>query len=242
LGFGRTAHNPFVKNIRMDLVVQDLNSEAIVQDLVTSASARPYRYALLGALSCTQSMNEFLPPGMADSMPRTVEQIEAENVELDAQEFRERVGRHAEYLPGAPQGNYTRDFLAKLGPANGQGYETKRMARLRYIVEGRGLDVPVAEWSTIFEPGTHHFSVRELGLVEAKLWRAWLSRDGAEDAELRKMSDARFEQLPREREDFRGLFRGLDREPKLPGVDSDALCQRLVEASVHELTGRTSSN
>lgn len=53
----------------MDELVQDLNSEAIIQTIVSSEKAKPFKYAILGVLSCQNDVNAFLPPAMVASMP-----------------------------------------------------------------------------------------------------------------------------------------------------------------------------
>ncbi|HEX4922795.1 MAG TPA: hypothetical protein VFV50_01875, partial [Bdellovibrionales bacterium] len=126
MSWGRHSTNLRIKPIKMDVVVQDLNSEAIVRQIASSEKAKPYKYAILGALSCQNAVDDFLPPKMVASQPRTFDAVLKETVEYDYLELQERIKRHMQNLPGAPQGNYAQDFLENQYGKIGASTETKR--------------------------------------------------------------------------------------------------------------------
>jgi ankyrin repeat protein len=221
LRLGRQEFSASIKNIVMDAVVQDMASDVLARRLAEEPKLRPYRYALLGALSCKTPMESFLP----GPPPRAFEDLLAETKRLDVEELTKRVERHRANLPGAPEGDYALGFVAGR-QKTGQSYETDRVARLRTIVETAGSSIA---WAST-QKEKQYYVVAGVAPLEAKLWKRVL---GPDDAAIARIYEDRLAKMPVNLVEWRGFFRGGDGE-SVPG-DDGGLCEQLRTASMSAL-------
>ncbi len=171
---------------KMDGVVHAINAPRIAAEIGSEPRLRPYRYAILGALSCGDKAEDYLPAGHALPSGRPRSDIEAQlKSEADAhsaaiETFQDSV------LPGGFQGRYNLETRngATLGlnpDVYRRQFEQVRAANLMFLIEGVLGQGAMSEWSMVFAPRRNHvFS--NLGSVEAFAWRRLL--DPVTDADL----------------------------------------------------------
>ncbi len=223
------------KQYQMDFFVSDLMGDVITEQIASNAKLHPFRYAIMGALSCTRPIEDFLPPALNAAMPRTAASILQETRDLDVQEFEQRIARHARGLPGAPEGSYALEFLQEpRDQRTGQSFNVQRVAKLRYVIEGLGESM---DWSTTLERSTRHYVLGGVKQLEAKLFSRVLSSAATDPRErlLRRLYDQRLSELPVSWPDWDGLFRSNDVRPFVHR-DAEAVCDSLVELSLSSLS------
>jgi ankyrin repeat protein len=216
------------ENLRADTEFQDLNSERILNDIASNGLLWPYRYAILGAFSCNDPIEDYIPDSMHSMFPQSFATLLQDTQAKDFQEFTGRVQRQlADLGIDYPQGAYSQDFLQGL-QTTGQSYQNDRVSRLRYILENLKQSM---DWSMIFSPGDDTYVLPEMYRVEIKLWRRLLS-DSREDADALAMFEQQSGTLSAfESSITNGLFRGNDYDPTVPGIDNSQICAELLDLS-----------
>jgi ankyrin repeat protein len=181
-------------NVKFDSLIMALMGEKVARALRDQPALHRYRYALLGALSCREPVESFLPPGVQAALPRKPAELAQESTALALEEYRIREDFFASALGSRPVGRYNMEYLnvpGDDGPFTGGAFDIDRVAALRYLVEGvlgAGKD-PMRGWFNTFL-GDEATSARRptfyvtpfLTPVEAAAWKELL--DPAADAEL----------------------------------------------------------
>jgi hypothetical protein len=225
------------KTIRADTIVEDMNSEVIADELARNPKLQPYKYAILGALSCTDPIEGYLPDVVNAKMPRKFADILKETQALDLEEFGARIDRQKEILPGAPEGSYAIGFQNGIFKT-GQSYNNDVISRLRYFVEGQGIPMHWSPSFNLIDDGKVRESYVLFGFwqVEVKAWSRLLSDSDPSEREVKQLYAERYANLPMNVQSIIGMFRGPDYQPQLPGIDNSKVCGKLNELSLQRLT------
>ncbi|MGE3973709.1 MAG: ankyrin repeat domain-containing protein [Bdellovibrionales bacterium] len=190
--FGKQAFI-FGQNIKMDFFTENLMTESITRKLSTNVTLRPFRYAALAALSCSEmSIEEFIPEERRSRFLLPYQYLMADTIKKSSEELANRMQLLEAFTPGAPQGRYV--LQGKFGITNyydqaGRNFDIQRTVQLRYVVENNMVDM--SDWFTPFnfnKPSyVPNFSNRGL---ENYVWTELL--DPQMDASLyKKFLDAR---------------------------------------------------
>jgi len=216
-------------NLKMDSVVDTMMGYKLAAEL-KAEPLRPYRYAILGALTCEEPVAGFMPTGRTLPHMRTLEAIvydvEARAAAQQSSKFRFQ----ASAIDGGFVGRYAVESLLSGSPYGleivGDNYEIKRIANLRYLLEGLLGDGAIAHWGTQFGIG-NNYVFASLSHVEAQAWKELL--DPAADRAIYRVYEDQARRLAGSARVFNWIYRG--------GVDSVAkpLCDQLRAASLREL-------
>lgn len=224
---------------RFDFAVDNLMARKQISDLANEPGLRPWRFALLGAVNCSDPVEGYIPADVAAArLPRSVANIKDELARLGAQEITRRIARQRVVLPGAPEGGYAEEYTNTPWPA-GQNFDWDRVARLRYLLQAHSIP---AKWSSIHEPAGVDSSIwRFMPWTEAGLWKRLLDSTNAVDRPIRARFETRYAATSYFA-DFKPqpLFRtsggmGLPVE----GSGAEVVCAELKQASLNALSGPT---
>lgn len=201
-------------NGKVDELLTGLMSQKIAKDL-KNPKLNNYRYALLGVLSCSNPIEDFIPKKVQESFLLKLNYLEKDTIKKSANEMSNRIKLLEEIIPGGPKTRYVvqaklfNDKDKSLNRA-GRSRDIKRTSRLRYIIEN--LDVSMRSWFTPFNRGIESYMIPSWNGVEAEAWKGLL--DESEDSKLYKTFQERranFEFL----ESFNPFFYKTENESKV---------------------------
>ena len=145
---------------------------------------KKFKYAILGALSCQDSVENFLPPEVLKNEIRKYPDYERETREVLHEETMERINRIKAGIPGAPQGEYISMTYSSPDPLTTDVQDVTRTARLRYLYQFTGVDV---DWSNTFSPkldGRYRYVFHDLINYEVAFWRDLLTQNDSTEGGL----------------------------------------------------------
>jgi ankyrin repeat protein len=173
-------------NSKMDEIVTGLMSQKVSKDFQNPKLTK-YRYAILGALSCSDSIDEFIPKKIREAYNLSLNYLKKDTKVRSANEMKNRIRLLEEIIPGGPQTRYV--IQAKLFSDKPQGEnragrnrDILRTARIRYIVENLGLSMK--SWFTPFNRGLPSYMMPTWNGIEVEAWKFLL--DVKTDSELYK--------------------------------------------------------
>lgn len=173
-------------NIPLDFLVASLQGERISAELAASPQLRPFRYAILGALSCTDPVESFVPASVQATLPKTAATVAQEVEALGVQEAERRFTRQRTVRPGPLVGRYNVEAAdPALQPFTGIfGFDDDptRAIALRYLVEGVLGDGATASWYSPFNDNQPSYVSPDHSDIEIHAWQDLL--DPAADADL----------------------------------------------------------
>jgi len=121
-------------------LITDLFAKRISADLTSNATLKRFRYALLGALSCDEDPEGFLTPEARSQLPGTSDGLrqDSDQKALDFEAYNDEL--LATLFPGKPESMYqTEEFQeAYRRVGDGANFDSVRLSRLRYLLEGLG--------------------------------------------------------------------------------------------------------
>jgi ankyrin repeat protein len=171
------------QNTKVDQLVNSLMFQMIARELA-APDLRPFRYALLGAVSCSRTpVAEFLTPAAAAQFGLSLDYLREETRRNASAEMRGRLAV-LEKLQGPPQGRYVvaeKRFGNRFAEGQaGRNFDVERVARIRYFAENLGLSTE--HWFTPYNLGKASYTSISFAGLEDLLWSEVLSKDA--DAEL----------------------------------------------------------
>ncbi|MGE3974827.1 MAG: ankyrin repeat domain-containing protein [Bdellovibrionales bacterium] len=214
---------------KMDGVVHALNGPRIAAEVSENVRLKPYRYALLGALSCAGPVENFLPTDHQMPFSRTRTEIEAQLKQEAMTHARTFDSFQNIALPGGFAGRYNLEYST--GYVTNPDIYLRQLENLRtpnvmYIMEGSSGRNAMNEWSHYFAPRKNHI-FGNLGHVESFAWKTLLSP--TEDAELWALYQAAFSRLKGKDRLFGFLY-------KSGHADAPIVCEKLKVKSLAELS------
>lgn len=215
------------KNSKMDDIVGHLTSEMAMEVIRTEPRLANLKYAILGALSCNNSVEEFLTPAQIQARPQSFQTVLDDTNRLNRQEFLERLDILKSFVPGAPNGQYIVDQAAG-SYGGGRDHDTTRAAKLRYLIEGAGVPM---EWSSI-PSRTNYYIFGTVSAFELNLWKKLLQPSG-DEANVHRIYKEAYDRLDMSKfnyDFFISPFRGGRNLP-----DSTELCRNLKQLSLARL-------
>jgi ankyrin repeat protein len=184
--FGAHTGYLYNQNNKMDFFVESLLSEKMSRELATTPALKPWRYALLAALSCRDSLDEFIPESARSQLlPLSDAYLLADTIQKGEEEIRIRYQLLRTFLGAEPQGRYVvvGELVTRRQPEQaGRNFDVVRTARLRRIVEGLGISM--SGWFSPFNMNRPSYSVFKLSRLEALLWQETLSAVDPQDGPL----------------------------------------------------------
>lgn len=134
-----------------------LNFQNVARRIAEQPAARPYRFALLGTVSCPQMTTDaFLPPNVLAKAPHTFAALAQDGLQFNNESFRMRLARLRSSIPTSPENPRIaaaeKEVLAGR-PVYGT-LENNALAGFRLIAEDL-LGLPVRMWS--MEVGSRHY-------------------------------------------------------------------------------------
>jgi ankyrin repeat protein len=165
-------------NSKMDNIVAGLMSQKISKDL-KSPRLDKYRYALLGALSCSAPIADFIPKKISDAYYLGLKYLEEDTRNKSTNEMANRLELLKEIIPGGPQTRYviqSQLFLKTIRQKNraGMNADIKRTSHIRYIVENAGLSMK--SWFTPFNRGLESYMMPSWNGIEVEAWKFLLDK------------------------------------------------------------------
>lgn len=220
-------------NFALNFKMNHLTSEVQMDRIARSAELKPLRFAMLAALSCQEPIADFLSAKEKAKRAATSEEKALLDVrKLSREELVRRGKLQGEFLPGSPQGDYWQEVLSSPDVYEGFGVDTKRIARLRYLLTSTSFK---PDWYTGFDAKSSNRYAEiafDLKNYEINLWRRLLRPAIASEKPAYDAFEARWRQLGPEATSHPGLFRGVDFRPVIAGVDSAPVCAKLKALSL----------
>lgn len=184
--------------VRLGDMLDELNYRAIARELKNDTALRPFRYALLGAVSCDNgegAIQGFLPANIQATMAVPYAGLEDTLFTGEALDNDEHVARQASILPGAPE-----DFRQREDVRPYQSlFDERQKAQVYYLVKGVHPDWPL-NWSLVL--GAQHFTFNfddgGFSILEYDLWHELL--DPVQDQELYQALQDRLAAYVRDRD------------------------------------------
>ena len=162
-------------NYQFNYLTKMLVGEKVARQVRSKASLYPYRYAMLAALSCRDSVEGYIPEQRRQRFRLSLADLVAHTKQNNKEEFRKRLDFHAAAFPGYPQegvGRYTR---LSLDLESGRNFDPERIGAMRYIVENVAGPNSMNDWFRVFGDGKKtYYSEDLLTSWEAAFWRQFL--------------------------------------------------------------------
>jgi hypothetical protein len=218
------------QNLKMDVLVGEHLQRKMASEISAESRLKPFRYAILAGLSCSQDTGDFVPAEVQAQLPRSISDFDAETKAFSRAEFIDRYNLLARILPGAPEGRY--EFDRMMFPlqfpedGGGRNLETTRVARLRYFIEGLGISMD--SWFAQFDHGKHRYvATGNFSPLLAMIWKELLTP--ADDAELRALYQSALDKIAGQGSPYFFVYKN-DEEQK-------AICPLLKAKSLKALEG-----
>lgn len=176
----------FFQNNKMDIVIDDLVAKKIIHEMANVDKLKPYRYAILGSLSCQEQIEDFVPTNIKSGFPYNMKFLEKDTFVKATREIETRLNLLEELLQTNAQGRYVlkRKYFGNtnIGQA-GRNFDVQRTAAIRFVIENAGYDM--SNWFTPFNNGQESYVRSSFADIEENAWKNILDKDN--DQNLYKM-------------------------------------------------------
>jgi ankyrin repeat protein len=223
-------YNVGLRNYPFDFRLDSLYQNVMSSWFANQKKLKPYRFALLAALSCDDKIEEYLPQKTKDGFTKSSEVLYQENIRLSTEEFKGRLKRHMELIGGPPEGEFTYQFYTGKDYQTGRNNEKRRSSRLRYLVENQGLSLP----KTMAFEQNEHFVFSNFLNLEFIMWKDLLNPKLAQDKRIFEIFEKYVNKKPYLLQPF-GLFMENDYGEIADEEGVKELCPILKETSLKEL-------
>jgi hypothetical protein len=211
-------------NFEFDVLVKTLVAEKVANEMKTKPCLKPFRYALLGALSCREAMKNYFPAKLQEKMPHDYAKLLAEIQSSNVAELKDRRELQAAIFPGTPVGRYNRE----VGTAGGYGgsIDTDRIAGLRYVVEAVLGNGAMDGWFWRFDANANRYVETLVTPLEGLAWQGLVDPTG--DKEIYDIYSANYSKIKSAGYVTAWIYNEN-------GAAAKALCPMLVEKSLAAL-------
>ena len=208
--------------IKMDGIMADLVPQKVAREIKETEVLKPFRYALLAAVSCSEEITEFIPKKVLGQFKMNLESLAQDTHVKSRQELISRIKLQETFLGTEVTGRYV--VQNKYLPRSGRNFEVPRTTKLRFIAENNYVET--ADWFTAFNGGKPSFIGLSFEGLENTLWTEVLNPDA--DAGLHAEFKAAALAAPQTGLPSRLFFGTKAKEEKV--------CPKLKEASLAELS------
>jgi len=139
----------FSQNTKLDVLFNGLMAQMSTREISSNPLLKPYRYALLGALSCTDPIEDYIPREKTKSFALSYSYLLRDTSYQSAAEADNRLKLEASV--NLLQGRYILQeslHSVRYDDHAGRNFDVARITRLRYIMEN--LKINMQHWFTHF--------------------------------------------------------------------------------------------